>query len=399
MTTETRHRLAIGGGVCLLFTLLGTPLAGHGPSHAGAGGVLTLDVYGQGDVLDLLVAEEDGEGFVLRHRRSKDGGATWGPARPVDPGSAAVARPHRGSDPQIAADGDHLLALWTAAGTSPWGTGPLATALSDDGGRSWRPGPNPSDSGSTGGHGYADLLADRAGRFHAVWIDDRAGDPGLYAAVSDDGGRSWSPSRVVDRSTCSCCWNRLALLEGDAVAVAYRDAVPRDAAVAISRDAGKSWTRSGAPGGFDWRIEACPMTGGAVARTPIEKGEGGERVHALVWTGAEERAGLYLSRSDDGGRSWGTALPVAGGDGHRGDLAARDGILAAAWDGPTPDGPQIAAALSADGGRTWSEPRMLSAAGARGAQPLVVRTAEAFRVFWIEERSGGTTAWASARLE
>jgi hypothetical protein len=369
-------------------------VSGHGP-EAGAGGVLTLDVYGQGDVLDLLVAEAEGERFVLRHRRSTDGGATWGPERPVDPGSAAVARPHRGSDPQIAADGDRRVALWTAPGTSPWGTGPLSTALSDDGGRSWRPGPNPSDSGSTGGHGYADLLVDGAGRFHAVWIDDRAGDPGLYASVSVDGGRSWSPNRVVDRTTCSCCWNRLALLEGDAVAVVYRDAVPRDSAVAISRDGGRSWTRSGAPGGFDWRIEGCPMTGGALARSAVD---GGERLHALVWTGADERAGLYLSRSDDAGRSWGAARPVAGGDGHRGDLAAGGGVLAAAWDGATDGGRRIAASLSADGGRTWSEPRMLSAPGAHGSQPLVVRTAGAFRAFWIEDGPRGRAVWASAPI-
>jgi hypothetical protein len=137
------------------------------------------------------------------------------------------------------------------------------------------------------------------------------------------------------------------------------------------------------------------MTGGALARSAVD---GGERLHALGWTGADERAGLYLSRSDDAGRSWGAARPVAGGDGHRGDLAAGGGVLAAAWDGATDGGRRIAASLSADGGRTWSEPRMLSAAGAHGSQPLVVRTAGAFRAFWIEDGPHGRAVLVSAPI-
>src|SRR5690606_32682217 len=143
-------------------------------------------------------------------------------------GQAPPFSPHRGMDPRIAASRDRLVAVWTTAGTDAWGSGPLASAFSRDGGRTWEVGPNPSDSGLTTGHGFHDLAADAEGTFHLVWLDSRDGRQGLRYSRSRDGGRTWEANRTLATDTCQCCRNTLATGPGGEVGVLYRYGDPRD---------------------------------------------------------------------------------------------------------------------------------------------------------------------------
>ena len=362
---------------------------------------VSLDVWAQGDVVDVLWAaprgEADGEeGHDLFHARSLDGGRSFAPATTVGAGWVSIHAPHRGTDPQIAAAGDRIVAVWTAPGTSSWGSGPLAVARSSDGGRTWSRGANPADDRSNEGHGFVDVAADAAGVFHAVWLDGRSGFQGLRVARSEDGGATWRPNADVDARTCECCWNDLTVLGGNRLAVLYRDHEPRDMAVAVSDDGGRSWSRRGVAGAFGWEVDGCPHVGGGLATRAI--GGTGEAIelHALVWTGAAERAGLYDVASRDGGRTWSEARALGSSSAKHGDLAGNGTTLFAAWDGRG----AIHAASSTDG-TTWSAPRRLTRDGVRASHPLVVVVAGGAFVAWteIDPASGDSTPrWVSARL-
>ena len=152
----------------------------------------------------------------LLHQRSGDGGESWTePVRLDDEATPAYLPLSRRVDPQIAAAGDDIVAIWTTAGDDVfgYGTGPLATAFSSDGGKSWRPGPNPSDDGLTTAHEFIDMAADASGGFHLVWIDDRDDAEGirrgLRYARSQDAGASWSANATIDEHICGCCWTHL----------------------------------------------------------------------------------------------------------------------------------------------------------------------------------------------
>jgi hypothetical protein len=360
------------------------------PAHADAPGARSLDLFARGGVADVLVTVKTAAGLELRHQRSRDGGRTWSAPVALPVGAGDLKGAHRGNDPQVAAHGERLVAVWTRPGTSPWGSGPLATALSADGGRTWSPGPNPADDGSTDGHAYADVATDAAGIFYMVWLDGRDGGQGLRGAVSRDGGRTWSKNATLDARTCECCWNRLAASDAGTVAVLYRDKDPRDLAVATSTDAGRSWTRRGTAGAFGWAFEGCPHVGGGIAF-------GGRSLAALAWTGDEDDAGLHAVRSDDGGATWSAPVRVGTKTAHRGDLAASGGVLAAVWDDPVAAKGKVLAATSADGGRTWSPPRALAEVGA--AHPAVAAVGPGrFLAAWIESPPGGEPRWRSAPL-
>lgn len=366
------------------------PSGHHG--HADSG-VLTLDLHAEGTTVDALSVEKNADGVRLVHRRSSDAGRSWGPPHRV-PTSAPPHSPHRGADPQIAARGDRVVVVWTGPGTSKWGSGPLRTAVSSDGGRTWSAGPDPADDRSTEGHGYADLAVDGQGRFHLVWLDGRRGKQGLRAASSEDAGGRWSANQTLDDATCECCVNRVTA-SADAAYVLYRDTGPRDMAVAASTDGGRSWSRRGTAGAFGWSFEGCPHVGGGIATTGTDAARA---LFALVWTGDAVNAGLHLVTSPEGG-AWGPTGFARRPKGHHADLAASGPVLAAVWDESEAGGTAVLSALSSDGGRTWPAPRRLSASGVRASHPLIVGTTPGhFVAAWTERAGEGPLAWRSAIL-
>ena len=357
-------------------------------------GVESLDIYADSAALHLLLASypATNQPPVLLHQRSTDGGVTWSAPARVDAGATTPKSPHRGMDAQLAASGSKLIALWGTAGTGLFGSGPIATALSTDGGATWKPGPNPADDGLTTGHGFVDIAADAAGTFHLVWLDSRDGKQGLRYANSKDGGQTWSKNTTLKPETCECCWNTLTLGPDGSVHALFRDKNPRDMAVISSTDRGANWSAPAKVGTFNWDFAGCPHVGGGLA-------VGGSSLHALIWTGATGHGGAYHVSSPDRGQTWSAPQRLGDADARRGDLATRGAQhLAAVWDRVSDGESGVFSATSADAGKTWSAPKPLSSPGINAAYPRIVPTAGGYRAFWTESTPGQPSAWKSAAL-
>lgn len=332
-----------------------------------------FDVYADRGVLHRLEGRGGGDGPpALLYARSGDGGKTWSEGVRVDAGRRAAYRFAEG-DAQVAADGDALLAVWTATGTGPYNAGPLVAARSEDGGKTWLSAAPPDGGTDDHGRRFAEIAA-AGGVFHAVWLD-REGKSWVRAARSEDGGRTWSAPASLDRDACECCWNALAA-SGKRVWILYRGKNPRDMAVAASSDGGARWGKPRAVSPFGWSFNGCPHVGGALAPSAD-----GRVVHALVWTGREDKMGLYVARSRDAGESWDPPARLGGSGARHADLARSGTRLAAVWD----EAGAIWAATSADG-VAWSAPRRLSPAKAEAAAPRVAAAGGGgFRAFWLEK--------------
>ena len=371
--------LAAAPAAALALSFLPPSAGAHQPAPAGSG-VVGLDVYARGSTVDVLLAEKTATGAELRHQRSRDGGRTWSEPRRIE---AELKAPRRGDEPQIAAVGDRLIAVWTRPGGSRFGKGPFGTALSADGGVTWTAGPNPADDGRTDGHAFADLAADEAGTLFLAWLDSRDGGQGLRTAASSDSGRTWARNVSADSRTCECCWNRVTATGKGHAYVLYRDQDPRDMALTVTSDGGREWTRRGQVGAFGWDFQGCPEVGGGLVAEPAQG-----RLHAVVWTGEEKRQGVYALDSRDGGRSWTPPVSIGTRAARNPDLARAGILLTAVWE----ERGAVLSARSSDEGRTWSAPERLSSEEVRAVHPLVVVTGEGrFLAVWTEQKGEG--AW------
>jgi hypothetical protein len=363
--------------------------AGQGPGNAR--GTVALDVYANGDRLELLVAEDPGTGPILIHRRSVDGGETWSAPVAIEPSRGRLAPPSRNMDPQIVGAGDDLVAIWSApSALSKWSAGNLATARSRDGGRTWTLGPSPNDDTGTGEHAFIDAAAAADGALYLVWLDARAGQQGLHFALSTDRGVTWRPNVTIDGESCECCWNTITVGWDDTPLVLYRD-VPRDMALARSDDRGRTWRRTGTVGAFGWEIQGCPDVGGGLTR-----GAAGE-LFAAVWTGEDSRLGLYTLRSADNGRTWEAPRRVGSDRSWHADIAYASGTVYVAWDLNGAAG-AIEWSRSTDGGRTWTPPARVSTGPARPSHPKLAVMSGRVRIFWTERDQAGVWNWRSAPI-
>lgn len=367
--------------------------AGH-HDHGPARGVQSLDVYASGETLHLLVAEsKDGSPrATLLHRRSEDGGETWSSPVAVDAGLPAAHSPHRGNDPQIAAKGNQLVAVWMSKGTGLFDSGPMVTAVSRDGGKTWQPGPNPADDNSTGGHGFIDIAADAAGAFHLTWLDSRDGKQGLRYTRSSDGGKAWSANQTVKAVTCECCSNAITTHSDGTVGILFRDNNPRDMTLALSPDGGTRWEAPTRAGNFGWQFNGCPHVGGGLTFNR-------SALHTVVWSGMPERAGVHALTSSDRGQTWSTPKQLGSSNATHPDIASDpDQKVAAVWEDRVSGKAEIWFATSKDNGASWAKPAPLSKGDGTPTHPKVVKTRSGLRAFWTERSPGTADLWKSAPI-
>lgn len=271
---------------------------------------------------DKLVAVTFGSGNSIYYSGSRDLGATFSnPVKVADVGSLMLGK-HRGPRVAITAD-----AIVISAVTDPQGNGALLTWRSLDGGRTWSTGGKVNDAPRATREGLHAMAAGPGGRLYAVWLDLRhvvPGKPGteLYGAYSTDNGATWSKNIAVYKSPtgsiCQCCHPSLMFDAKGELTVMWRNDIGenRDMYLSRSSDGGLTFGVAEKLGSGTWKINACPMDGGGVTKSAEGK-------MVTVW-----RRGTDVYLAPEGGAE---TLLHAGKD--PAIAANREGVFAA-WSAP-----------------------------------------------------------------
>lgn len=276
---------------------------------------------------------------------------------------------------------------------------PGYTALSTDGGGSWRVVDEASLTGLEGGAVSAD---------GNVLVVVSGGTLGV-ACVSKDRGVTWSTSSTLTGGNFGCC-----ALSADGQVMLVGRGVATSLPLLLSIDGGASWTSVSAAGNRYWRrcaVSHDGLTLLAVASTssvPFLSKDGGltwvaqSAVGSTAWYGAAVSASGgtlliggstsgYLRLSTDGGSTW-TTPSIAAGRTWSACAVSADGQTLMAGTGTAAASANYVF-MSRDGGITW-EPQTTvgmrqwvgAAASADGAQRIAVSTtASAGRVFLAED--------------
>ena len=323
------------------------------------------------------------DGHVVLHR-STDAGQHWVEAAVVNRVPEAIAADGE-NRPQLAFAADGAVLVSWARRFEERFTGDVRFARAADGLHFDEPVTVHRDR-SIVGHSFNAMRVMSDGQVVLAWIDGRDGaaarreggdyrGSAIYAALSDDGGRSFRPEvKLVDHS-CQCC--RLALTEDvdGAPLLLWRHVfAPNERDHALARVDADGAAAPLVRATFDrWQIDACPHHGPALAVAAD-----GSR-HA-VWF--NQRAGVgrvFYGRLSAGAVEGQRA--VGGPRAAHADIALAGARLAIVWKEFDGERTRLFAELSDDGGHSFRSQELAATAGASD-QPRLLRRGETLFAFW-----------------
>jgi hypothetical protein len=235
-----------------------------------------------------------GTGHSILVTRSTDGGRTFSPAVTIAEPKAMSLGMRRG--PRIAASGASVAVSAIVGEQGRGRDGDLVVWGSTDAGRTWDSGTRVNSVPGAAREGLHGMAAGPSGRIALTWLDLRGGKTELWLATSWDGGRTWSPDRSVYKSPsgsiCECCHPSVAFGPEGRLHLMFRNSLDgaRDMYV-ISEDDRYNRRSDFGParklGASTWRLDACPMDGGAFAIGADGKPIGIWRTEGRVLLGSE----------------------------------------------------------------------------------------------------------------
>jgi len=214
----------------------------------------------------------------------------------------------------VALSGQRLAAHWLQRSGDAKYAYEVRVAQSSDAGQTWSEPLVPHRDGTATEHGFVSLFPFRDS-LGAIWLDGRnfaraakgeSADMMLLMTAIAPAGTAGA-ERVLDERVCDCCQTSLALAASGPIVV-YRDRLAgeiRD--ISVVRWTDTAWSRATVVHADDWKIDACPVNGPAIAAS-------GDRVAVAWFTAARDSARVYVATSANSGVSFGEPVRVDDGN-------------------------------------------------------------------------------------
>lgn len=279
-----------------------------------------------------------------------------------------------------------LYAHWLQKSGSGTYSYDVRMATSTDGGSTWSAPFLLNRDGKQAEHGFVTLAALPGGGVGATWLDGRnmTGSDGdmtiRYATVNANG--AIDADVVVDPRTCECCTTAMTVTTSGPV-IAYRDRSAHDIRdISYVSRSGAAWSSPRSIRADGWKINGCPVNG------PQLDAVGKDAV--ISWfTAAQEKQRVFVAFSNDGGATFGKAIPVDDGKpAGRVDVVMLDRDTAlVTWLEQTAAGAEIRARRVARNGQPPPSIKIADSATARAAGfTRIARAGDEVWFTWTEHQ-------------
>jgi hypothetical protein len=198
--------------------------------------------------------------------------AVFDPAKRIASVGSLALGMRRG--PRVAVSGETVVVTAIAGEQGGGRDGDLLCWRSTDEARTWTTAERINTNAGTAREGLHAMAAGPKAELFCVWIDLALETPRLCGSVSTDSGAHWSPARPVTGDSdriCPCCHPSVAFDANGQVWVLWRgdrDGA-RDMFVAQSKDHGSTFSSPTKVGTGTWKLDACPMDGGALVSAVV----------------------------------------------------------------------------------------------------------------------------------
>jgi len=260
---------------------------------------------------------------------------------------------------------------------------------STDGGKSFSTPVTVNDDLQVIRHRFDSLAVGKNGEIFVVWLDARdyeaakkAGKEvkglSLYYTVSTDGGKHFAPNKSIADHVCECCRIDTAVAPDNTPVVVWRHIFEggiRDHALVKFKD----WQTPYAPQRLSkeqWQIDACPHHGPALSIS--DSGI----YHAVWFSGAANKQGLFYAYSTDGGKSFSESVNFGKeGTSHPYVLALNKQVFIT-WQHFDGKVNRAFIMTSNDEGKTWSTPEIIAQTAEMADEPFLVSDEQNVYLSW-----------------
>ena len=301
-----------------------------------------------------------------------------------------------GSDarPQIVADTqDNVFLAYAFFKDSNWNA-QINAAISTDGGNTFSSPVSLVQDGSS--QRFPSVLIRPDNFIFISWIDKRlvaAAKQGgvkrlggsIAYSFSSDGGKTFQAEQFANESTCECCRISGALDPQNQPVIVYRAIFPggiRDQASQVISARGAEPVRRVADD--EWKTDACPHHGPSIAVS------GSGKLHVAWYTQGGKRSGVFYANSSNQGLSYSKPARI----GAEGANVSRPYLLALGqqvwltWKEFDGTYSLVYMKQSADDGKTWSAPQLISKTNGYSDHPLLVNKRDAVFLSWLTRNDG-----------
>lgn len=298
------------------------------------------------------------------------------------------------SRPQIVADNiGNIFLAYAFFKDSHWNA-QINTARSSDGGNTFTVPVSLVNDGSS--QRFPSVLMKPDGSIFISWIDKRLvavakqsraqklGGSIAYS-FSKDGGKTFQIEQFANESSCECCRIGASLDQQNQPVIAYRAIFHggiRDQASQVISSKGAEPIRRVADD--DWKTDACPHHGPSIAVS------GSGKFHVAWYTQGSKRSGVFYASSTNQGLTYSkpTRIGAEGANVSRPFFFALGQQIWLAW--KEFDGTQsfVYIKQSADDGKTWSMPQMISKTNGYSDHPLLVNQGDSVFLSWLTRADG-----------